>query len=84
MRPIHLVILIAACSAFATGAYAQNNSRIQAAPEIHRQKPVAVRPVKPKEVAPADMPDGPIDMIQADQREEKFLNQKLNGICRGC
>jgi hypothetical protein len=85
MRLVHATVTFAACFAFAAVASAQDNPRVSPAAQVRPHKEVVPKPPKIDEVTPAAAPvPAPVDPIEVDQREQKLLDQKLNGICRGC
>ncbi len=82
MRRIGLVVGFAACLAFASGAWGQDNPPPKPAPQTRPQAPVAPKPPKSHAATPASTPTDPVEA--QDQREEELLNEKLKSICRGC
>jgi hypothetical protein len=80
MRSV-LALGFAAWLAFVHSALAQDKPRPTPAAPVHQQTPVVPKPVKSQEATPEPAATDPIDV---DQREQKLLDEKLKGICRGC
>jgi hypothetical protein len=80
MRSV-LALGFAAWLAFVHSALAQDKPRPHPTPPVHQQTSTAPKPPKAPEAAPQNASTDPIDV---DQREQKLLDEKLKGICRGC